>query len=98
MVSSLVCTWTHRALPASKTLLGAWLCHHIQSSHVVGLDGVEAGDGRQPIDVDDLMVSHKGAAAEGYSEGEFAMSHWPLVSWVDDLAMASDERVYWPHM
>ena len=36
----------------------------------------------------------KGLATEGHPVGELAMSHRPLVSWVEDLAMAGDERGY----
>jgi len=40
------------------------------------------------------MVPQKDVATKGHSVGELAMSHRPLVSWVEDLAMAGDERGY----
>jgi hypothetical protein len=46
--------------------------------------------------MDDLMVSQKDVVAEGHFVGELAMSHRPLVSEAEDLAMADDERGYWP--
>ena len=42
------------------------------------------------------MVSHKDVATKGHSVGELARSHRPLVSWVEDLAMAGDEKGYCP--
>jgi hypothetical protein len=62
----------------------------------VGPDRVETGDWCLPVSVDDLMVSQKDVAAEGHFVGELAMSHRPLVSGAEDLAMADDERGYWP--
>ena len=41
------------------------------------------------------MIFLKHVAVEGHSVGELAMSHGPLVSWVENLAMAGNERGYW---
>ena len=43
------------------------------------------------------MVPQKDVASWGHSVGELAMNHRPLVSWVENMAMAGDERGYWPH-
>ena len=47
---------------------------------------------------DDLMVSQKDVAIVGHFVGELVMSHGPLASWVENLAMVSDERGYCPPM
>ena len=61
-----------------------------------GLASVEVCSGHWPIDAGELVVPMKDVVVKGHSIGEFTIDHGSQVPRVKDLAMAEEERGYWP--